>query len=149
MAPAPSEDQVSQYKEAFTLFDKDGDGCITTKELGTVMRALGKSPTESEIKSFVAEIDPQSKGTVDFTDFLTVMSKDIRHFDSEADLRAAWKVFDPRGEGFILLTELKHVLTNIGEKLSKEEVEDMSKEADPRGEGKVQFEEFIKMMSSR
>lgn len=31
-----SEEQVAEFKEAFALFDKDGDGVITTKELGTV-----------------------------------------------------------------------------------------------------------------
>ncbi|PRQ36183.1 putative EF-hand domain pair protein [Rosa chinensis] len=34
----------SKFKEAFSLFNKDGDGCITTKELGTVMRSLGPEP---------------------------------------------------------------------------------------------------------
>lgn len=38
--------KLAEYKEAFQLFDNDGDGCITTSVLGTVMRALGKSPTE-------------------------------------------------------------------------------------------------------
>jgi len=36
-----SKSQISQYQEAFSLFDKDGDGTIDTKELGTVMRSLG------------------------------------------------------------------------------------------------------------
>ena len=35
-----TEDQISEFKEAFSLFDKDGDGTITTKELGTVMRLV-------------------------------------------------------------------------------------------------------------
>jgi hypothetical protein len=51
-------------KEAFTLFDKDNDGCITTPELGTVMRALGKNPTEAEIRSIQKEVDPDGRGTI-------------------------------------------------------------------------------------
>ena len=31
-----TEEQIAEFKEAFSLFDKDGDGTITTKELGTV-----------------------------------------------------------------------------------------------------------------
>ena len=38
MAEKLTEDQIAEFKEAFSLFDKDGDGTITTKELGTVMR---------------------------------------------------------------------------------------------------------------
>ena len=41
-----------------------GDGCITVKELGTVLRALGKSPTEAEIKTIVKEVDPDGRGVV-------------------------------------------------------------------------------------
>ena len=43
-------DIFSEFKEAFSLFDKDGDGTITTKELGTVMRSLGQNPTEAELQ---------------------------------------------------------------------------------------------------
>ena len=38
-----TEEQIAEFKEAFSLFDKDGDGTITTKELGTVMRSLGQN----------------------------------------------------------------------------------------------------------
>ena len=48
---------VTEFKEAFSLFDKDGDGCITTKELGTVMRNLGQNPTESELQDMINEVD--------------------------------------------------------------------------------------------
>lgn len=44
-----SEEQINEYKEAFTLFDKDNDGTISKDELGTVMRSLGLNPTELEI----------------------------------------------------------------------------------------------------
>jgi hypothetical protein len=48
MADQLTEEQIAEFKEAFSLFDKDGDGTITTKELGTVMRSLGQNPTEAE-----------------------------------------------------------------------------------------------------
>uniref|UniRef100_A0A3B3YEB5 EF-hand domain-containing protein n=1 Tax=Poecilia mexicana TaxID=48701 RepID=A0A3B3YEB5_9TELE len=43
MADQLTEEQIAEFKEAFSLFDKDGDGTITTKELGTVMRSLGQT----------------------------------------------------------------------------------------------------------
>lgn len=44
-----TDEQIAEFKEAFSLFDKDGDGTITTKELGTVMRSLGQNPTEVKL----------------------------------------------------------------------------------------------------
>ena len=53
MADQLTEEQIAEFKEAFSLFDKDGDGTITTKELGTVMRSLGQNPTEAELQDML------------------------------------------------------------------------------------------------
>ena len=45
-----TKEQIAEYKEAFSLFDKDGNGTISTKELGTVLRSLGQNPTEAEVQ---------------------------------------------------------------------------------------------------
>lgn len=51
----------SEFKEAFSLFDKDGDGTICSKELGTVMRSLGQNPTEAELQDMINEVDADGK----------------------------------------------------------------------------------------
>lgn len=58
-----TEEQIAEFKEAFSLFDKDGDGTITTKELGTVMRSLGQNPTEAELQDMINEVDADGKET--------------------------------------------------------------------------------------
>ena len=45
MAKKFTDEQVAEFKQAFALFDTDGNGYVTTDELGTVMRSLGQKPT--------------------------------------------------------------------------------------------------------
>merc|ERR1712096_561874 len=134
------------FKEAFSLFDKDGDGTITTKELGTVMRSLGQNPTEAELQDMINEVDADGNGTIDFPEFLSLMARKMKDTDTEEELIEAFKVFDRDGNGFISAAELRHVMTNLGEKLTDEEVDEMIREADVDGDGQINYEEFIRMM---
>lgn len=139
-----NEEQIAEFKEAFSLFDKDGDGTITTKELGTVMRSLGQNPTEAELQDMINEVDADGNGTIDFPEFLTMMARKMKETDSEEEIREAFRVFDKDGNGFISAAELRHVMTNLGEKLTDEEVDEMIREADIDGDGQVNYEgQFI------
>lgn len=51
-----------------------------------------------------------------------------------------FSVFDKNNDGLISSSELRHVMTNLGEKLSEEEVDDMIKEADMDGDGLVNYD---------
>lgn len=149
MAEQLTEEQLCEFKEAFSLFDKDGDGTITTNELGTVMRNLGQSPTEEELRDMLNEVDIDGNGIIDFNEFVSMMAKKLKETDTEEELKEAFKVFDKNGDGFISTDELMHVMTNLGEKLSQDEVEQMIQEADSNGDGQVDYAEFVKMMTAR
>lgn len=69
-----TEEQIAEFKEAFSLFDKDGDGTITTKELGTVMRSLGQNPTEAELQDMINEVDADGEFGFPFCFFAIFLS---------------------------------------------------------------------------
>uniref|UniRef100_A0A2K6F9U9 EF-hand domain-containing protein n=1 Tax=Propithecus coquereli TaxID=379532 RepID=A0A2K6F9U9_PROCO len=58
-----TEEQIAEFKEAFSLFDKDGDRTVTVKELGTVMRSLEQSTTEAELQDMINEVDADVSGS--------------------------------------------------------------------------------------
>jgi len=146
----------------------DGDGTITTRELGTVMRSLGQNPTEAELQDMINEVDADGNGTIDFPEFLTMMARKMKDTDSEEEIKEAFKVFDKDGNGYISAAELRHVMTNlggysilvfcgssltgatqsIGEKLTDNEVDEMIREADVDGDGQINYEEFVKVIAS-
>ena len=143
-----SEEHISEFKEAFSLFDKEGDGTISTKDLGTVMCSLGRNPTEAELQDMIEEFYDGS-GTIDFPEFLTIMTRKIGDADSEEEIKEAFKVFDKDGNGFISSAELRHVMVHLGGKLADTKVEEMIREADGYGDGQINYEEYIKMMLSK
>ncbi|XP_047503285.1 calmodulin-like isoform X1 [Pieris napi] len=144
-----TEEQVAEFKEAFMLFDKDEDGTITMAELGVVMRSLGQRPSETELRDMVKEVDQDGNGTIEFNEFLQMMSKKMRGGDGEDELREAFRVFDKNNDGLISSVELRHVMTNLGERLSEEEVDDMIREADLDGDGMVNYDEFVTILTSK
>lgn len=71
------------------------------------------------------------------TEFLTMMARKMKDTDSEEEIREAFKVFDRDNNGFISAAELRHVMTSIGEKLTDDEVDEMIREADQDGDGRI------------
>jgi calmodulin len=104
---------------------------------------------EAELKEMIKEIDTDNNGTIDFPEFLTMMARKLQDSEGEEEIREAFKVFDKDGTGFISAAELRHVMTNLGEKLTDEEVDEMIREADVDGDGQVNYDEFVKMMLAK
>uniref|UniRef100_A0A182KCR4 EF-hand domain-containing protein n=1 Tax=Anopheles christyi TaxID=43041 RepID=A0A182KCR4_9DIPT len=72
-----------------------------------------------------------------------MMARKMKDTDSEEEIREAFRVFDKDGNGFISAAELRHVMTNLGEKLTDEEVDEMIREADIDGDGQVNYEAAV------
>jgi len=149
MAHDLTEQQIAEFKEAFSLFDKDGDGQITVKELGTVMQSLGLNPSESELQDMLNEVDADNSGAIDFNEFLVMMARKGTGSDPEKELREAFKVFDRDGTGTISKDELRHVMKSLGENLTEEEIDEMLKMADKDGDGTIDYNEFAEIMAHK
>jgi calmodulin len=70
------------------------------------------------------QIDTDGSGTVDLPEFLTMVAREMKDTDSEEEILEAFKVFDKDGNGFISAAELRHIMMNLGEKLTDEEVDE-------------------------
>jgi len=148
MADFISEDKIQMFKTAFSAFDLNNSGCIKAKLLGNVLRKLGQNPTEAELQDMINEVDKDGTGLLVFPNFLYMMAKKENDEEAEEEIREAFKVFDGDGNGFINRMELRHVMMNLGEKITEEECDAMVEEADIDGDGSINYEEFYGMMTS-
>lgn len=139
----------SECKEAFDFYDKENKGSIYKEQLIELIRALGAWPTQSQINDLLREVKVNSSDKIEFNEFMEVYLKQMKNQDTEADLINAFKIFDKDNLGFVAKDEFKHVMTTLGEKLTDIEANEMMKEADPNGEGKILYKEFIKLMFTK
>jgi calmodulin len=143
------ENRLKEYRDAFEMFDKDKDGYITAKELANVMRSLNQDPSEQELHDMISEVDVDGNGKIEFEEFVTLMNRRSKETDTEEEVINAFKVFDKDGNGMISSTELRHVMTTLGDQLTDEEVDEMIREADIDGDGYINYEEFVRMMMAK
>ncbi|KAJ8722267.1 hypothetical protein PYW07_004337 [Mythimna separata] len=65
-----------ELKEAFRLYDKEGNGYIPTSSLREILAALDEQLTPDQLNEMIAEIDTDASGTVDFDEFMAMMTGD-------------------------------------------------------------------------
>merc|ERR1719291_1677399 len=95
------------------------------------MRALGFEPTKEEIKKMISDIDRDGSGTIDFNEFLEMMTAKMSEKDSREEILKAFRLFDDDETGYITLKNLKRVAKEIGESnMTDEELQEMIDEAD-------------------
>ncbi|CAL8337396.1 unnamed protein product [Lota lota] len=130
------------------MFDEEGNGEVKTLELERLVSLMGINLTKRELSQMAKDIDQKGKGTFNNESFLGLMALyHERTKNQDAELRDAFKVFDKDAQGYIEWNTLKYVLMNAGEALNEIEAEQMMKEADKDGDGTIDYEEFVAMMT--
>ena len=131
--------EVAQFKEAFALFDTNKDGTLEPEELKFVMSALGQECTDDEIKDIIDVADELGTGRIDFPSFL----KQFQHSDNENPLEMLEEAFQLVGKGQdITEASVKAFLASVGQSIIDVEAEEIIKNLDLDGDGKVGLEDF-------
>ncbi|ETO16277.1 hypothetical protein RFI_21077, partial [Reticulomyxa filosa] len=133
------KEEIRQLKEAFAFFDHNGDGAISTQEIGQVMKALGLEITDEELKDIMHDLDENGDGHMDFDEFVVMMDRRMSVGSQMDEIKSTFGFFDKKGDGKIDFEELKEALSSL-------DVRDLIKEADLNGDGCIDFAEFVQMM---
>ncbi|KAJ5641775.1 hypothetical protein N7490_005775 [Penicillium lividum] len=135
----------TNYKEAFSLFDRRGTNRVSGDLLGDLLRACGQNPTLAEISDL-----EKSVGTdFDFDSFLKVLNRPggFREPGEPEEYCRGFQVFDKDMTGFIGVGQLRYstlpVLTNLGEKMSDDEVDELLKAVDTSS-GEINYTDLVR-----
>ncbi|XP_031498198.1 calmodulin-like protein 30 [Nymphaea colorata] len=134
-----------EMKRVFAKFDGNRDGKLSAEELERVLKALGRNNSQAEVMEMLQVADTDCDGFIDFKEFMDVVGMDGGVKESE--IESAFHVFDLDGNGRISGEELHQVLKRLGERCSLEECKRMVKGVDKNGDGQVDIQEFMMMMT--
>jgi Ca2+-binding EF-hand superfamily protein len=101
-------------RDAFAMFDTDGDGAINALELSHALYAMGCNPTVKECEAMAAQCPDSAR--IDFATFQQILRQAPRP-DSSAQqhLLEAFRVFDKNEDGKIPENDLRVIFTTLGE----------------------------------
>ncbi|KAM4627216.1 myosin regulatory light chain 2B, cardiac muscle isoform-like [Polymixia lowei] len=116
------QNQIQEFKEAFTIMDQNRDGLIDKSDLRDTFAAVGRLNVGNDE---LDEMMKDSSGPVNFTVFLTMFGEKLKGTDPEETILNAFKIFDPEGTGALKGEDLKYYLMSQADKFTEAEVNQM------------------------
>ena len=142
-----SHDELMSLKKDFQTIDSNGDGKITKDELmEQYLKLMDEDEAIRTVDSIIREVDSNENGDIDYTEFLKACMNQKKNLSKE-NLEKAFSVFDQDGSGEITLSEIIGLLGEKNE-VNMSVWEGFIKEVDSNGDGKIDFKEFIRTISS-
>ena len=90
-----SDEQIEEFKEAFSVFDPENKGCIQSKELGNLLRNLGIYITNEDKNEYIEKYAHDIEKNISFHDFLKIVFEKISDTKVEDELLEAFSLFEP------------------------------------------------------
>ena len=147
--PGLTEEEIEEIREAFNLFDTDGSGTIDPKELKAAMQSLGFEAKNATIYQMISDIDKDGSGSIDFDEFLDMMTAKISDRDSKEDINKVFSLFDADNKGSITLRDLKRVAKELGETMTEAELLEMIERADSDADGNISQDDFFSILTRK
>ena len=144
-----TKQERENLSKVFNAFDKNGDGKLSKEEVKDgYLEHYGKVMSDHEVEQLFGSVDTDNSGFIDFTEFV-IAATSQQNLTSQEKLHAAFKMFDKDGSGIISAEEIRQVLCfGDTQSLSVEAVEAIIRQVDENGDGEIQFEEFVTMMTT-
>eukprot|EP00994_Dinema_validum_P002494 NODE_1552_length_912_cov_79.790267_g1206_i0.p1 GENE.NODE_1552_length_912_cov_79.790267_g1206_i0~~NODE_1552_length_912_cov_79.790267_g1206_i0.p1 ORF type:complete len:153 (+),score=34.67 NODE_1552_length_912_cov_79.790267_g1206_i0:90-548(+) len=133
------DEKSADIRETFGFFERSG--VMSLNDLATAMRALNFNPSEKQLEDYKKQLAEDGKGLdlAKFKQFVLQLTEEGEQ-DTKDMLVNAFKVFDKNGLGYIQTSELKYVMTSLGERYSNEEFEELVRAVDK--DGFIKYDEF-------
>nr|XP_019935588.1 PREDICTED: EF-hand calcium-binding domain-containing protein 2 isoform X1 [Paralichthys olivaceus] len=126
---ATEADVHRKIRKAFQAFDYEADNTVDVREIGTIIYSLGCFPSQKDLHDFIAEVEEDHTGYIHLDKFLPAMTKVLLEKKflpiPENRLLQAFKVLDKGTKGYLETEEMTKYMTQEGEPLTQEEVEEM------------------------
>jgi len=133
----------SEIQACFQAFDVDADGVISKADLAMAIRALGKNPTEKQLKEELKSISDN----VDFGTFKLFFGKPFPSpQDQDKPCRNAFKLLDADNNGTIPESELRQMLATVGDAMSHQEIDILMEDVDVDEMGRVHYHALVDLM---
>ena len=82
----------------------------------------------------INEVDVDGNGFIEFDEYLSLMARKMKETDADEELIEVFKIFDMDGNGLISADELRLVMSNLGDNMTEEEINEMITLADMDGD---------------
>lgn len=138
--------KLVEMQQAFDVFDEDGDGYVETKNIGSLLRSIGKFVKESDLRDIIGKLNAIKEGVFNFDGFVTAMEHPTEIM-SKQNLLLLFEALDPSSSGRINVDTLRSLVTTIGDELTDLEWDEVFSVMPTNADNTVDYKDLVEKLS--